>query len=138
MLQNHGRLPKAYVRCYKFFKVSVSGEFYESTGLKNKFNKELHERTCMQHVSLEVKRRRWRWIGQVCRMPLTSIPRVALRWTPYGKRARGRPKQTWRRSVELEMKTLGWRWGQVTKLAADRKHRRPLVVALCVIPHEED
>ena len=31
-----------------------------------------------------------------------------------------------------------WSWGQVTKLVADRKHRRSLVVALCVIPHEED
>ena len=101
-------------------------------------NTELHERTGMQPISLEVKSRRWKWIGHVCRMPLTSIPRVAMRWTPGGKRARGRPKETWRRSVEREMKALGWSWGQVTKLATDRQHWRSLVSALCVIPHEED
>ena len=27
-------------------------------------------------------------------------PRVALRWTPTGKRKRGRPKENWRRCVE--------------------------------------
>ena len=40
-------------------------------------NAELHERTGMLPISLEVKKRRWRWIGHVNRMPLTSIPRVA-------------------------------------------------------------
>ena len=73
-------------------------------------NTELHERTGMQPISLEVKRRRWKWIGH-CRMPLTSIPRVAMLWTRGGKRARGRPKETWRRSVEREMKALGCSWG---------------------------
>ena len=42
------------------------------------------------------------------------------------------------RSVEQEMKALWWSWGQVTKLAMDRRHWRSLVSALCVIPHEED
>ena len=101
-------------------------------------NTDLHERTGMQPISLEVKRCRWKWIGHISRMPLTSIPRVAMRWTPGGKRARGRPKETWRRSVEREMKALGWSWGQVMKLATDRQHWRSLVSALCVIPHEED
>jgi len=61
-----------------------------------------------------------------------------MHWTPGDKRARGRPKETWRRSVEREIKTLGWSWGQVTKLAADRKHSHSLVAALCVISREED
>ncbi|KAI0235262.1 hypothetical protein LSAT2_014241 [Lamellibrachia satsuma] len=38
-------------------------------------NKERHERTGMQLITLEVKRRTWKWIVHVCRMPLTSIPR---------------------------------------------------------------
>ena len=36
------------------------------------------------------------------------------------------------------MKILGWSWGQVIKLTADRKHSGSLVAALCVVPHEED
>ena len=40
-------------------------------------------------------------------MALNAIPRVAMRWTPAGKRKRGRPKLTWRRSVEKEMREVG-------------------------------
>ena len=100
-------------------------------------NAELHNRTGMLPISLEVKKRRWRWIGHVNRMPPTSIPRRAMRWTPAGNR-RGRPKETWRRSMEREMKALGWSWGQVAKLAADRPRWRSSVSALCASTHEED
>ena len=37
-------------------------------------NAELHDRTRMLPISLEVQKRRWRWIGHVNRMPPTSIP----------------------------------------------------------------
>ena len=45
-------------------------------------NAELHERTGMLPISLEVKKRRWRWIGHVNRMPPTSIPTVAIAGSP--------------------------------------------------------
>jgi hypothetical protein len=68
----------------------------------------------------------------------TSIPRVALRWTPTGKRKRGRPKETWRRSVEKEMKEKDWTWGQVQHWSHDRQAWKSLVMALCAFQHEED
>ena len=72
----------------------------------------------MQPISLEVKCFRWRWKGCVCRMPPTSILRVAIRRTPGGKRACGRPKEVWRQSVEQrEMKTPEQSWGQVMESA---------------------
>ena len=86
----------------------------------------------------EVKKRRWRWIDHVNRMPPTSVPRIAMRWTPAGNRRRGRPKGMWRRSVEREMKALGWSWGQVAKLAADRPRLHSSASALCASTHEED
>jgi hypothetical protein len=101
-------------------------------------NQELYKRTDSRPLSVEIKRRRWRWIGHVCRMHPDSIPRVAMRWTPQGKRKRGRPKETWRRSVEKEMKDLGWSWGQIQHWSQDRQHWRSLVVALCAKQHEED
>ena len=76
-------------------------------------NADLHKRTNTKPLSQEIKRRRWRWIGHVCRMYPDSITRVAMRWTPPGKRKRGRPKETWRRPVEKKMKETGWTWGQV-------------------------
>ena len=104
-------------------------------------NKELHERTGMQPISLEVKRRIWRWIGHICRMQLTSIPRAAMRWTPGGKRARGRSKQTWRISVEREIKTLGWSSWPSGEVGSGQKTLALFgcgLVMLMVIQHEED
>ena len=57
-------------------------------------NEELYRRTNTAPLSVEIKRRRWRWIGHINRMALNAIPRVAMRWTPAGKRKRGRPKLT--------------------------------------------
>ena len=71
-------------------------------------NAELHERTVMIPISVAVKKGSWRWRGHVNRMPPTSIPRVAMRWTSAAYWRRGRPKETWRRSVEREMKALWW------------------------------
>ena len=36
-------------------------------------------------------------------MPPERIPKVGLRWSPAGKRKRGRPKTTWRKTVETEL-----------------------------------
>ena len=101
-------------------------------------NEDLYSRTDMRPLSNVIKNRRWMWIGHVCRMDPSAIPRVAMRWTPPGTRKQGRPKETWRRSVEKEMKQLGWSWGQVQHWATDRQHWRSLVKTLCATKHEED
>ena len=56
-------------------------------------NAELHDRTGMLPISLEIKKRRWRWIGHVNRMPPTSIPRIAIHWTPRRKQEEGTTKR---------------------------------------------
>ena len=77
-----------------------------------------------------IKNKRWRWIGHVLRKENDSIVRTALHWTPDGKRKRGRPKMTWRRTVEGEMKDMGQTWGSLSKLAQDRSEWRVFVAAL--------
>ena len=57
---------------------------------------------------------------------------------PKHQRKRGRPKETWRRTVESEMREMGMSWPEVEKKAQDRKLWRELVVALCARTHEED
>ena len=59
----------------------------------------------------------------------------ALRRT---RRRRGRPKETWERTVEKEMKEQGWTWGYLDRCTADRPRWRALVAALCALPREED
>ena len=59
-----------------------------------------------------------------------SIIKTALFWTPEGKRKRGRPKITLRRTVEAEMREQKKSWGTLQKLASDRQGWRDLVTAL--------
>jgi len=35
------------------------------------------------------------------------MTKVAIRWTPEGKRKRERPKTTWKRTIENEIKERG-------------------------------
>ena len=71
-------------------------------------NEELYRKTKSQSVVLEIKRRRrLRWLGHVVRMDQNRIPyKTALRWTPPGKREKGRPKTTWRQTVTTELKEM--------------------------------
>ncbi|GFS12132.1 hypothetical protein ElyMa_006689700 [Elysia marginata] len=61
----------------------------------------------------------WRWIGHVLRKGQNAIPRVAVQWKPEGRRKRGCPKITWRRTVEAEATTMGQSWGTLRTLACD-------------------
>ena len=73
-------------------------------------NEEIWERTGQEQIITETKRRKWGWIGHTLRKPAaTNTTRQALSWNPQGKRKVGRPRQTWRRSVEEELKAIGIR-----------------------------
>ncbi|KAK2189637.1 hypothetical protein NP493_101g09049 [Ridgeia piscesae] len=101
-------------------------------------NVDLYKKTGCNSAVLEIKRRRLRWLGHVLRMPQDSIPKVALRWTPPGKRKRGRPKMTRRQSVTAELNEMGLSWGEAQASAKDRTLWRSIVVALCPTGGEED
>ena len=44
---------------------------------------------------------------------------------------RGRPKTTWRRTVEKELREFNYSWSTIEKLARDRQGWRNFVAALC-------
>ena len=93
---------------------------------------ELNERTGCSRMSVEVKRRRWRFLGHVLWMPREHHCATALTWTPMGKRKVGRPKTTWRRTVEKERAMAGWKsWEEVRALAKDRDKWKKSSAALC-------
>ena len=83
-------------------------------------NYELRRRTGTEPVTQQVRRKRWKWIGHMLLMPPAALPRVALRWTPDGRWKRGRPIETWRRTVEKEMKENSWTWGHLERRAPKR------------------
>ena len=94
-------------------------------------NEDLYRRTNSSPISTQIQKHRLRWLGHVLRMPQDSIPKVALRWTPTGKRNRGRPKTTWRRTITTELSDMGLTMGEAQVIAQDRHRWRRDIVALC-------
>ena len=91
----------------------------------------LYRRTNSSPISTQIQKHRLRWLGHVLRIPQDSIPKVALRWTPTGKRNRGRPKTTWRRTITTELSDIGLTMGEAQVIAQDRHRWRRDIVALC-------
>ena len=93
----------------------------------------------MKPLSKEVMKRRWRKIGHILRKDKDSDKMIASIWAPEGKRRKGRPKTTWRRTVEKERKELGWNtWEEARAVAVNRDRWRSLTEALCTTRCEED
>jgi hypothetical protein len=101
-------------------------------------NADLYRQTGSRNISVEIKQRRMRWLGHVFRMPMSRIPKVALRWSPPGKRRQGRPRTTWRRTAAQELLALGLTWEEAQNVARDKARWRGLVAALCPTRDEED
>ena len=54
-------------------------------------------------MNLQVRKRKFGWIGHTLRKDPSEIPYRALVYNPQGSRRRGRPRITWRRSTLLEV-----------------------------------
>jgi hypothetical protein len=78
----------------------------------------------------EVKKRKWGWIGHTLRKKSDEIPRKALEWNPQGKRRPGRPKTTWRRTIQKELEAAGLKWEEVKIAAPNRQRFRTMSEAL--------
>jgi hypothetical protein len=59
-------------------------------------NQELWERTGQSDINVEIKRRKFGWIGHTLRKSQNEICHSVLEWNPQGKRSRGCSKATWR------------------------------------------
>ena len=95
-------------------------------------NEDLWKQASQEAIQIQIRRSKWRWIGHTLRKHPDSVTRQALKWNPQGKRKRGRPKNTWRRDVEAEMKSWGHTWNTLERLAQDRtRWRKEIVDGLC-------
>nr|XP_034311369.1 uncharacterized protein LOC117684225 [Crassostrea gigas] len=84
-------------------------------------NKALREMAGQEHIAVEIARRKWRWIGHVLRKDQYDITRECIFWTADGKRKKGKPKTTWRRTAESELKKSkhGKQWWQKQRIRLD-------------------
>ena len=87
-------------------------------------NKDLWKMTDQEDINLEIRKRKFRWIGHTLRKEDGEIPKTALLRNPQGNRKRGRPKNSWRRSV---IKEAGRSWNELMFLAADRQKWKEFV-----------
>ena len=94
-------------------------------------NEDLWERAGQEPVAKQILKRKWGWIGHTLRKPVTSITRQALTWNPQGKRKRGRPRNSWRRDTEAELKQQDTNWTGAARLAQSRVGWRGVVDGLC-------
>ena len=107
-----------------YFTTSAYEESYKIQRQDHVSTEELLERADMKPTIEEVKQRRLKMIGHILRQDQNNDCNIAMTWTPEGKRRRGRPKTTWRRTVEkerAEASEAGWRsWEEAKTIAASR------------------
>ena len=95
-------------------------------------NEDLLERAGQEPVAKQILRRKWGWIGHTLRKPASSTTRQALTWNPQGKRKRGRPRNSWKRDTEEELRLQRNNWGGIAKAAQNRVQRwRGVTDGLC-------
>jgi hypothetical protein len=83
-------------------------------------NEELWRITQQKSIENQMKIRKWNWIGHTLRKEAGAGEKTALDWNPQGYRRRGRPKRTWRRTIEDEIRGTGRSWNEVKVIAGDR------------------
>ena len=84
-------------------------------------------------LSQTIRKRRWGFIGHTLRRDRKDLAKTALTWTPEGRRKRGRPKETYRRTVERERNLLGFNsWDAAAAVAHDKPAWRELITGATV------
>ena len=83
---------------------------------------------------IDVTIRRMKWIGHTLRKNDSSVAKKVLRWNPpaASNPSRGRPRTTWRNTVEKEAKSINKVWRELGLIAVNRvRWRTGVVDALC-------
>ena len=94
-------------------------------------NEELWRITHQKSVDNQIKRIKWNWIGHTLHKLTGAIEKTALDWNPQGYRRRGRPKRTWRRTLEDEIRSTRRSWNEVNGIAEDHNAWKLFMDALC-------
>ena len=68
---------------------------------------ELWKITKQKPIEIQIKRRKLNSIGHTLRKEAGAAEKTALHWNPQGYRRRGRPKRTWRRTINDEIRIMG-------------------------------
>ena len=94
-------------------------------------NKDLWIRTGQEPIVTTIIRRRcWKRIGHTLRKGERNITHHAMDWNPQGTRKPGRPRTTWRRSIQKDLKEINMTWYEAKRAAQDRQNWKAIVDVL--------
>jgi hypothetical protein len=94
-------------------------------------NKELWRLTHQKTVENRIKRRKWNRNGHTLCKETGAIEKITLDWNSQGYRRRGRPKSTWQRTIEDEIRSKRRSWNEVRGIAGDHNTWKLFIDALC-------
>ena len=83
-------------------------------------NIEVRSRSNQPYVTDILRKRRLKWFGHVQRLPESRIAHQVFQWQPEGRRPRGRPKTTWKHTVERDLGDRNTNWEEACRLSRDR------------------
>ena len=97
-----------------------------------KSNDKIREETHQNFITDVIRKRCWSYVGHDLRSDINRIHHQSLEWIPTGKRARGRPKETLRRTILRESTTINIHTIQeLHRIALNRQNWRDLTSVLC-------
>lgn len=94
-------------------------------------NNDLWRKTQQNQIMLDIRLKKFNWLGHTFRKSHDDVTRKALDYHPQGSRRRGRPANTWRRQIENELLSARTSWREAKRLAEDRIQWKAFVLALC-------
>jgi hypothetical protein len=106
----------------------MSKVYIKNMVAKDNLQQRSMESNRQEDVNLEIRKRKFKWIGDILRKEDREIPKAAVFWNPQGNRKRGRPRNSWRRSV---IKEAGRSSNELRFLATDIQKWKGLVDNLC-------
>jgi len=82
-------------------------------------NEEVWRITHQKSTENQIKRSKCNWIGHTLHKETEATEKTASDWNPQGYRRRGRPKRTWRRTIEDEIRSTRRSWNEVKGIAGE-------------------
>ena len=84
-------------------------------------SKKVRRRVGQVSLDRKIERRNWGWLCHTLKKPFSRLVWHDLCGNPLEKRARGRPRETWRRSAEAERLQIRFSLGEITEISPWQK-----------------
>ena len=94
-------------------------------------NEEIYKRSHQISITTEIKKRRLNWLGHMLRLPEKTPAKLAYReHLKKAKGNRGRPKQTWIKQINKDLKPINKTVDELTENDYERKEWKKTVARL--------